>query len=117
MTKFVTLSAFALAGLSSVTVGAGHPEQRPDANVTAVIDRNATSCGSRASATEKGKTDTSIQAETCSVCVSNCYRIYELESEKCVKGRQYRTNFAVNLCRAEAANIHGRCLKRCNHSE
>ena len=58
-----------------------------------------------------------IAAEVCSVCDANCYRIYELESEKCKRGKQYRTDFAVRLCRAAATENLGYCLKRCNHNK
>lgn len=58
-----------------------------------------------------------IDAEVCSVCDSNCYRIYELESEKCNDGRKYRTKMQKMLCRGFASEEHGRCRKRCNHDK
>jgi hypothetical protein len=67
--------------------------------------------------TEVDRGRTEIQAETCSVCVSNCWRIYELLSRECADKRKYRTKMQIRLCRAMASEEHGRCLKQCNHNK
>ena len=73
--------------------------------------------GAFASTEQATRQGSQIAAEVCSVCDANCYRIYELESEKCKRGKQYRTDFAVRLCRGAATENLGYCLKRCNHNK
>lgn len=83
--------------------------------VTGPVEGSGTGLTFGSIATEANWHGTVIRAETCSVCVSNCYRIYELLSQECADKRKYRTRAAQALCRAMASEEHGRCLKQCNH--
>jgi hypothetical protein len=76
----------------------------------------AATSGAFASTQHATRQDSQVAAEVCSVCDANCYRIYELESEKC-NSNWYKTAFAKMLCRAAASDEHGRCRKRCDHNK